>query len=379
MSHKRKREAQTDDAEQDDSAVSSSKRAKVEKFEHPSAAERRQKRSERKSKKAQVAREGALKNKKAKLEVAASMPEFVKADSTTTKDLMTDDFIPLGDVPPAATSTQDGSTQVPKLSKKDQRREEKKQKTKEKEKNKDKVRDPSQPTDGVRPKRTSPRNIRKAAKAEKARAAVVDEYGPEALAATVPEGSNAIPIDNQSKPSQTPRFICFVGNLPFDCTLEQLQQHFRVLNPSQIRHATDKETGKSKGFAFLEFDHYDKMKTCLKVYHHSLFDPKRTAQLPDEAFDEDGKEIRRGNTKKMRGRRINVELTAGGGGASQNRKEKISKKNKKLSEQRARRKLAEMKAAKKAERKAGEQAKTEAPVSQDNAAIHPSRLSKMRM
>jgi len=49
---------------------------------------------------------------------------------------------------------------------------------------------------------------------------------------------------------------------------------------------TDKNTGKSKGCAFVDFDGYDKMKTCLKLYHHSVF--------------KDG-------TKK--GRQINVELT----------------------------------------------------------------------
>lgn len=29
---------------------------------------------------------------------------------------------------------------------------------------------------------------------------------------------------------------------------------------------------KSKGYAFLEFDGYDHMKTCLKLFHHSNFD-----------------------------------------------------------------------------------------------------------
>lgn len=43
---------------------------------------------------------------------------------------------------------------------------------------------------------------------------------------------------------------------------------------------------KARGFAFLEFEAYDRMKTCLKLYHHSSFD--------------DG---------KSPARRINVELT----------------------------------------------------------------------
>lgn len=50
---------------------------------------------------------------------------------------------------------------------------------------------------------------------------------------------------------------------------------------------TDKKTGKPKGFAFVEFDRYDHMETCLKKYQHSVF--------------ADGK----------KGRKINVELTYG--------------------------------------------------------------------
>jgi nucleolar protein 6 len=54
-----------------------------------------------------------------------------------------------------------------------------------------------------------------------------------------------------------------------------------------VRVATqrDKPT-KCRGFGFVEFDNYDRMKTCLKLYHHSMFD--------------DG---------KYPPRRINVELT----------------------------------------------------------------------
>ncbi|XHG09278.1 hypothetical protein AWENTII_012349 [Aspergillus wentii] len=55
------------------------------------------------------------------------------------------------------------------------------------------------------------------------------------------------------------------------------------------------------------------MKTCLKLYHHSTF-----------------------NDGKYPPRRINVELTAGGGGKSDHRKSKIEAKNQRLEEQRQR-------------------------------------------
>ena len=54
-----------------------------------------------------------------------------------------------------------------------------------------------------------------------------------------------------------------------------------------MRVATQKDKPThSRGFGFVEFDNYDRMKTCLKLYHHSSFD--------------DG---------KYPPRRINVELT----------------------------------------------------------------------
>lgn len=63
-----------------------------------------------------------------------------------------------------------------------------------------------------------------------------------------------------------------LGNLPYTATDESIGKHFAKIQPKSIRHRTKKENGKSKGFAFLEFDGYDRMKTCLKLYHGSSFD-----------------------------------------------------------------------------------------------------------
>lgn len=62
------------------------------------------------------------------------------------------------------------------------------------------------------------------------------------------------------------------GNLPNTATDESIRTHFAKINPKSIRHRKEKETGKSKGFAFLEFEGYDRMKTCLKLYHQSNFE-----------------------------------------------------------------------------------------------------------
>ena len=77
------------------------------------------------------------------------------------------------------------------------------------------------------------------------------------------------------------------GNLPFTATQESVENHFCKINPMSVRLATEKgNSSKCRGFAFLEFQNYDRMQTCLKLYHHSSLD--------------DG---------KSPARRINVELT----------------------------------------------------------------------
>jgi nucleolar protein 6 len=63
------------------------------------------------------------------------------------------------------------------------------------------------------------------------------------------------------------------GNLPFTTTTASIQKHFASVKPISVRHLTHKDDPKkSKGAAFVEFDGYDHMKTCLKLFHHSMFD-----------------------------------------------------------------------------------------------------------
>ncbi|KAI9706548.1 MAG: hypothetical protein M1836_003555 [Candelina mexicana] len=143
----------------------------------------------------------------------------------------------------------------------------------------------------------------------------------------------------------SPKFIVFIGNLPFTATTESVTKHFAKLKPVSVRHRTHKETGRSKGFAFLEFDGYDRMKTCLKLYHHSDF-----------------------NDGISPARQINVELTAGGGGSkSEERRSKLKTKNEKLNEQRKRMVLEEKNTKReKAKKAAG-----------DGDDVHPSRRGRV--
>ena len=67
-----------------------------------------------------------------------------------------------------------------------------------------------------------------------------------------------------------------IGNLPYTATDESIGEHFAKISPKSIRHRKDKDTGKSKGFAFLEFEGYGRMKTCLKLYHQSIFEDRQS-------------------------------------------------------------------------------------------------------
>lgn len=179
------------------------------------------------------------------------------------------------------------------------------------------------------------------------------------------------------------RFIVFVGNLPYSTTDDSLKEHFKSLQPFTLRHRTDPATKKSKGFAFLEFEGYDRMKTALKLFHHSYFDPEAPEGLKGVEPEPQPRSFGRGpKPKKPQGRKINVELTAGGGGGKDNRKEKIRVKNVRLEEQRERRIEFERKDKARQERKEGKQKGAEAPAANAGAAgvegMHPSRLANMR-
>lgn len=101
------------------------------------------------------------------------------------------------------------------------------------------------------------------------------------------------------------RFIVFVGSLPKDITSTELQSHFKTSAPDSIRVRAD------KGIAFLEFDG-DK-------------DGKHIQSRMDTALLQ--------NRTEIRGKRINVELTVGGGGNSENRLNKLRTKNEKFEQE----------------------------------------------
>lgn len=137
-----------------------------------------------------------------------------------------------------------------------------------------------------------------------------------------------------------PRFILFVGNLPYSVNETELVAHFKNANPDRIRLRSD------KGIAFLEFDNDTKeiqlkMELALRMHHSTLRD-----------------------------RKINVELTVGGGGSSESRMDKLKKKNEKLLEQRKERIKTELTTKTKTKTTHNDETNN----GNDNSEIHPSRM-----
>eukprot|EP00042_Codosiga_hollandica_P026123 m.121642 g.121642 ORF g.121642 m.121642 type:complete len:314 (+) comp52099_c0_seq2:192-1133(+) len=105
------------------------------------------------------------------------------------------------------------------------------------------------------------------------------------------------------------KYLVFVGNIPFTATAEDVRLHFaRCAKVKGVRLLTEKGAKQHRGFAFVEFE--DRLNHGRALALHLT---------------------------KLHGRMINVELTVGGGGTSENRQAKIEKKNK------ARRSLAQVK------------------------------------
>ena len=123
--------------------------------------------------------------------------------------------------------------------------------------------------------------------------------------------SKTKPIQTESDGSENPaittktkrRYILFVGNIPLSASREEIVSHFerRGIRTSDFRLLTHKDSGKSKGCGFLELDSEKMLHVALKLHR-----------------------------SKVKGRHINVEATAGGGGKSEQRKAKIVKKNRTL-------------------------------------------------
>ena len=64
----------------------------------------------------------------------------------------------------------------------------------------------------------------------------------------------------------------FIGNLPYQATEDDLRQHFsQVGDPTQIVRPLDRETGRARGFAFVEFAERSQAEAAIQQFDGQLF------------------------------------------------------------------------------------------------------------
>lgn len=64
----------------------------------------------------------------------------------------------------------------------------------------------------------------------------------------------------------------FVGNLPYSATEAALREHFSAIGPlSYIYLPLDRETGKPRGFAFVEFSERAQAEEAIRKFNNQLF------------------------------------------------------------------------------------------------------------
>src|SRR2546427_2036354 len=64
----------------------------------------------------------------------------------------------------------------------------------------------------------------------------------------------------------------FVGNLPYDATEDEIRQHFSsVGNLSYVSIPVDRETGKKRGFAFVEFADPQQAQEAIRQFNNQPF------------------------------------------------------------------------------------------------------------
>jgi RNA recognition motif. (a.k.a. RRM, RBD, or RNP domain) len=72
----------------------------------------------------------------------------------------------------------------------------------------------------------------------------------------------------------------FVGNLPYDVTEAELRAHFAAIGPlSYLSLATDRDTGKPRGFAFVEFSARADAEDAIRRLHNQAFKGARGTRL----------------------------------------------------------------------------------------------------
>lgn len=81
----------------------------------------------------------------------------------------------------------------------------------------------------------------------------------------------------------------FVGNLPYQATEDDLRTHFaQAGKPTQIVRPLDRETGRARGFAFVEYAQRSEAEAAIKQFDGQLFMGRPLAVSEARAREERG-------------------------------------------------------------------------------------------
>ena len=83
----------------------------------------------------------------------------------------------------------------------------------------------------------------------------------------------------------------FIGNLPFRFKDDDLLELFSEYNPTSYKVIVDRETGRSKGFGFVEFDSKDVGEEVIKSFNGKEIDNR--ALVVNEARPQENRPKRR--------------------------------------------------------------------------------------
>ncbi|KAJ1967033.1 hypothetical protein IWQ62_002104 [Dispira parvispora] len=89
---------------------------------------------------------------------------------------------------------------------------------------------------------------------------------------TVEPTATTAPVPSSEKKPRVTHHILFIGNLPYDIRQDELAKHFHDLSHAihDIRIVTDPDTGKGKGYAFLDVTSQKASKNALALHHSKI-------------------------------------------------------------------------------------------------------------
>jgi len=100
----------------------------------------------------------------------------------------------------------------------------------------------------------------------------------------------------------------FVGNLPYDVTEAELRELLSAAGPpGSVRIPTDRETGKPRGFAFVEFSDAAQAEEAVRRFHQQVF--KGRPLVVNEARPREEGSAPRSNTFAQGGRSGSLDPT----------------------------------------------------------------------